>query len=39
MGTADVLSGAMALIQRGHCTGCNAKGGKGVAVRAVEHMQ
>src|SRR5262249_15459851 len=29
MATTNVLSGAMALIQRGHCTGPNAKDAKG----------
>jgi len=33
MGTADVLSGATALVRRGYCIGPNAVDAKGVAVR------
>jgi hypothetical protein len=36
MGTADVLSGATALVRRGYCIGPNAVDAKGVAVRAVD---
>jgi hypothetical protein len=36
MGTADVLSGAMALIQRGYCIGANAVDARDVAVRAID---
>ena len=36
MGTADVLAGAIALIERGYCIGPNAINARGVAVRAID---
>ena len=36
MATSDVLSGALALLQRCHCTGCDAKDAQGVMVRAID---